>query len=68
MGQERRDGGIGKKQVFEHYFVYTRSDKGQITYERTCGTESAARARVEELEARGIKAFWQTDIKGGAFY
>ena len=48
-----------------HFYVYTFKD-GRYIYERTCGTEDAARRRVRELGRHAVYLINST-IRG-AFY
>lgn len=57
----------------DHYYVYTwrpevmsRWSKGAYFYERTCGTEEAAKRWVAEYNRRGFRAVYLTNhlIKG----
>jgi hypothetical protein len=64
----------------QNYFVYYKSKPGDghlcnaspctghIIYERTTGTEQAAKWRVRELEERGREAWYQTTAIRGALY
>lgn len=48
-----------------HFYVYSFKD-GHYTYERTCGTELAAKGRVQELGPRAVYLVGHTIRK--AFY
>ncbi len=53
-----------------HWYVYRHreGDSGDVFYERTCGTEQAAKERVETLKEHGFNAWYQTEHYPGAFY
>ena len=47
----------------QHYYVYVHGRTGSAGtpyywYERTCGTEQAAKDRVAELARRGVEALY----------
>ena len=51
-----------------YWYVYRRSLNDSVwIYERTCGTEEAAKVRVAELKLRFPDAKYQTDLLEGAF-
>ena len=49
------------------YYVYYRI-KNDWYYERTCGSEWAAKKRVEILEKRYVEANYYREIKKNSFY
>lgn len=53
----------------EHYYVFDKIFDGIPAYERTCGTEAAAKKRVKELQERGcVDAFYSTELPKDCFY
>ena len=50
-----------------HYYVFVNNGR-YVYYERTCSDSYWAEQRVQELEKRGLKAFWQTWLYPGFFY
>ena len=59
---------LGKERwVADWYYVYYKSGEDWV-YERTCGSEAAAKERVEELKKRYDDANYYDDVKEGAFY
>ena len=51
----------------QHFYVYVHKD-GRTIYERTCGTEEAAKRRVKEFESRGQESSYTTEPIKDAYY